>query len=174
MGEDISPPQGKKCEKMELNSSASGSGLEQEATGSEIEMDSHNIPSTSKTSPPSSTQETQQEIQRQILNQLQKVNQRLDKVEGRMSREQHGNDGHDNKHSTKKLSKLSKKHFAVLSDSSQSSSESSDEEQCIPTLNKIRKSEKIQRQVDKRIRELEKQSEIAGTLGKLSQNVGGL
>ena len=134
------PPTGKKCEKIELNSSASGSGLEQEATGSEIEMDSHNIPSTSKTSLPSSTQETQQEIQRQILNQLQKVNQRLDKVEGRMSREHHGSDGHDSKHSTKKLSKLSKKHFAVLSDSSQSSSESSDEEQCIPTLNKIRKS----------------------------------
>ena len=88
-------------------------------------MDSHNIPSTSKTSPPSSTQETQQEIQRQILSQLQKVNQRLDKVEGRMLREQHGNDRHDNKHSTKKLSKLSKKHFAILSDSSQSSSESS-------------------------------------------------
>ena len=136
-------------------------------------MDSHNIPSTSKTSPPSSTQETQQEIQRQILSQLQKVNQRLDKVEGRMSREQHGNNRHDNKHSTKKLSKLSKKHFAILSASSQSSSESSDEEQCIPTLNKIRKSEKIQRQVDKRIRELEKQSEIAGTLGKIKSKRGG-
>ena len=91
------------------------------------------------------------EIQKQILDQLQKVNRRLDKVEERIARESHGDKGHNINSSTKKLSKLSKGHFTVLSDSSQSSSESSDEEQCIPTLNKIRKSAKIQHQVDKEL-----------------------
>ena len=43
----------------------------------------------------------------------------------------------------------------------------------IPTLNKIRKSVKIKRQVDKRIRELEQQSEVAGTLGKIKSKRGG-
>ena len=53
----------------------------------------------------------------------------------------------------------------MLGDSSQSSGESSEEEQCILTLNEIRKYAKIQQQVDKRIRELEQQSEMADTLG---------
>ena len=91
-----------------------------------------------------------------------------------MARDHQEGKGQQTTTHSKKLSKLSKKHFTVLTDSSQSSSESSDEEQCIPTLNRIRKSEKKQRQVDKRIRELERHSEVAGTWGKLSRNVGGL
>ena len=112
-------------------------------------------------------------MQRQILEQLLKVNRRLDKVEDRMARDHQEGKGQPTTTNSKKLSKLSKKHFTVLSDSSQSSSESSDEEQCIPKLNNIRKSEKIQHQVDKRIRELERHSEVAGTLGKIKSKRGG-
>ena len=61
----------------------------------------------------------------------------------------------------------------VVSDSSQSDSESSDEDQCILSLNSIRKFAKIQRQVDTRIRQLEQQSETAGTVGKTKSKRGG-
>ena len=40
----------------------------------------------------------------------------------------------------------------------------SGDERYMPSLNKMRKSAKIQHQVDNRIRELEQQSEIAGSL----------
>ena len=165
------PPTGKKCEAelYKMNDESISEG----GAGSESEMDSHVIPSTSQTQPSSSVQGPQEKIQKQILEQLQKVNSRLDKVEDRMARDQQEGKGQPTTSSNKKLSKLSKKHFTVLSDSSQSSSDSSDEEHCIPTLNKIRKSEKIQRQVDKRIRELERHSEVAGTLGKIKSKRGG-
>ena len=70
------------------------------------------------------------------------VNRRLDKVEDRMAQKSQGDKGQLFKGSDKKLSKLSKRHFAMCSDSSESSSDSSEEEQCIPTLNEIRKSAK--------------------------------
>ena len=166
------PPTGKKCE-AELYDKVNGEAISEEATGSESEMDSHVIPGTSKTQLPSSVQGPQEEMQRQILEQLLKVNRRLDKVEDRMARDHQEGKGQPTTTNSKKLSKLSKKHFTVLSDSSQSSSESSDEEQCIPKLNNIRKSEKIQHQADKRIRELERHSEVAGTLGKIKSKRGG-
>ena len=167
-------PTGKKCEVAELVHDMGGNSVSEEGSGSEIEMDSHDIPTTSKMQSAGSQQGSQAEIQQQILQQLEKVNRRLDKVEDRMTRDQPEDKGHHKgHHKTKKLSKLSKKQFADWSDSSRSSSEFSDEEQCIPTLNKIRQSVKIQRQVDKRIRELEKQSEVAGTLGKIKSKRGG-
>ena len=128
------PPTGKKCEETELSNNVGGSSVSEEVTGSDIEMDSHDIPSTSKMPLTGSKQGPQEEIQRQILHQLEKVNRRLDKVENRMTRDQQEDKGHHKGHhkTSTKLSKISKKHFAVLSDSSHSSSESSDEEQCIP------------------------------------------
>ena len=102
---------------------------------------------------------------------FQKVNQRLDKVEVRMAEEQHGVKGQDSKR--KKLSSFSKRHLMVVSDNPQSDSDSSDQEQYMPCLNTIRKSAKIQQQVDKRIRELEKQSESADSVGKIKSKRGG-
>ena len=168
------PPTGKNCEKNELSDGANGGkAVYGEVAGSESEMDSHVIPGTSKTPLQSSAQGLQDEIQKKILDQLQMVNRRLDKVEDRMAQKSQGDKEQRFKDSDKKLSKLSKRHFARLSDSSQSSSDPSEEEQCIPTLNEIRKSAKIQKQVDKRIRELEQQSEMASTLGKVKSKRGG-
>ena len=88
------PPTGKKCE-AELYDKVNGEAISEEATGSESEMDSHVIPGTSKTQLPSSVQGPQEEMQRQILEQLLKVNRRLDKVEDRMARDHQ--EGKDNR-----------------------------------------------------------------------------
>ena len=88
-----------------------------------------------------------------------------------MAWEQHSDKGHSSKSSSKKY--FSKRQSKILSDNSQSDGESSDEEQYIPILNKIRKSAKIHCQVDKRIRDLEQQSKIAGSLGKIKSKRGG-
>ena len=131
-------PTGNKCDKTELYSNMNISNdSDVDAAGSETEKDSHAIPIASKLPSVSSHRGVQEEIQRQILDQLQKVNQRLDKVEDRMARKQHGDKGQNSKSNSKRLSNFSKRHLKVLSDSSQSDSESSDEEQYIPTLNKI-------------------------------------
>ena len=68
-----------------------------DAAGSETEKESYAIPSTSKLLPVICTQGVQEEIQRHILDQLQRVNQRLGKVEDRMEREQHADMGQNSK-----------------------------------------------------------------------------
>ena len=62
-------PTGKKCE-AELYDKVNGGAISEGATGSESEMDSNAIPGTSKTQPPSSIQGPQEEMQKQILEQL--------------------------------------------------------------------------------------------------------
>ena len=76
------PPTGRNCLKTEvLNSTRrSSSADELRVSGSELEKDSNVIPSTSKASRPSSTLD---DIQKQILEQLQRVSQRLEVVEGK-------------------------------------------------------------------------------------------
>ena len=76
------PPTGAKCEKIELSGdlNVSGSVVAESAAGSEREKDSYAIPTTSKLSSVSSAQRAQEDIQKQILDQLQQVNQCLDKV----------------------------------------------------------------------------------------------
>ena len=61
----------------------------------------------------------------------------------------------------------------VESDNSQSGSYASNEDQCMPRLYSIRQSTKFQRQVDSRIRELEQQTHITGSVGKIKSKIGG-
>ena len=80
-----------------MTANASGN-VESEVNGSE-EKDSHVIPSTSKMTSASTVQ---------VLEQLQRVNRLLDKVEGRMAKEGQGNKGKDSGTSAKKLSSFCK------------------------------------------------------------------
>ena len=137
---------------------------------SDTEKDSFIIPDASQSPATSSAQGAHDNLQTMILEQLQKVNRRLDKVEGRMAEEQHGVKQQDTKR--KKLSSFSKRHLPVVSDNSQSDSDSSDQEHFIPSLNSIRKSTIIQQQVDKRLKELEKHSESTGSVGKIKSKRG--
>ena len=158
------PPTGAKCEQSGLSVQAGGSIVAEKGAVSERELDSYVIPSTSKATASSSAQNREEDVQQLILEQLQKVNQCLDKVEGRMDKEQRGAKDRDTGKRLKKLSSISKRQKPIESDSSQSNSESSDEDQDIPSLYSIRQSEKIQRQVDARIRELEQQSQSSDSM----------
>ena len=143
------PPTGKKCENIELLSDENISVPADVAAVRSENEDSFAIPGTLKSSAASGVQGAHDDLQLKILDQLQKVNQRFDKVEGRMAEEQHSGRGQDSKR--KKLSTFSKRHMTVVSDNSQSDSDSSDQEQYMPSLNTIRKSGKI---VDKLTKEL--------------------
>ena len=167
------PPTGAKCEQSGLSVQAGGSIVAEKGAVSERELDSYVIPSTSKATASSSAQNREEDVQQLILEQLQKVNQCLDKVEGRMDKEQRGAKDRDTGKRLKKLSSISKRQKPIESDSSQSNSESSDEDQDIPSLYSIRQSEKIQRQVDARIRELEQQSQSSGSMSKIKSKRGG-
>ena len=166
------PPTGSKCE-TELSNVTEHKDLTDDLDTdiSVKRKDSGSIPGTSKAGTASGAQEAHDELQLQILVQLQTVCRRLDKVEDRMVEDHHRSKHQDA--TRKKLSSFSKRQLTVLSDNSQSDSDSSDSEQYIPSLNSIRKSAKIQQQVDKRIRELEKQSESTGIAGKFKSKRGG-
>ena len=165
------PPTGNKCERTELlnstrlDSSADVSGV----PGPEVEKDSHVISSTSKALQTASTQGAPDDIQKQILEQLQRVNQRLDDVEDRMDTGTQYSQGKLGGSKGKKLSSTSHRHVKgnILSDT-----ESSDDDS-IPNLSCIRKSTAIQRQIDSRIRQLELQSEATGTGAKIKSKRGG-
>ena len=167
------PPTRNKCEKTELLNITNSSSIAADINvdRSVTEKDSGTIPGTSKSGTASSTQGVHDYLKLQILEQLQTVSHRLDKVEDRMAEDHHGVKRQDNMR--RKLSSFSKRHLTVVSDNSQSDSDSSDSEQYIPSLNSIRKSTKIQQQVDKRIRELEKLSESTGCVGKSKSKRGG-
>ena len=165
------PPTGNKCNKLELSNVTGASNAEMVVNRSDTEKDSFVIPDASQSPATSSAQGAHDNLQTMILEQLQKVNRRLDKVEGRMAEEQHGVKQQDIKR--KKLSGFCKRHLPVVNDNSQSDSDSSDQEHFIPSLNSIRKSTIIQQQVDKRLRELEKQSESTGSVGKIKSKRGG-
>ena len=109
-----------------------------------------------------------QQIQMQILEQLRRVTERLDSVEDRMTA--------SSQHSTSELStdsflesvkssRKSTKQSKVVNDSS---SEDSD----TPTLEMLR-SQKLQKRVDKRVRELDQSSHFPGNESKLKSQRGG-
>ena len=166
-------PTGAKCEQSGLSVNAVGSVVADSGAGSEGEMDSYVIPSTSKAATGSNAQYKEEGIQHLILEQLQRVNQRLDKVEDRMDKDQRDSKDRRTEKRPKKLSSFSKRHKPKQSDSSQTSAESTDDDQDIPSLHSIRQSGKIQRQVDARIRELEQQSQSSGSVGKIKSKRGG-
>ena len=68
-------PTGAKCEQSGLSVNAVGSVVADSGAGSEGEMDSYVIPSTSKAATGSNTQYKEEGIQHLILEQLQRVNQ---------------------------------------------------------------------------------------------------
>ena len=98
-----------------------------------------------------------------ILKELQRVNSRLDDVEATVQgQRQHRKRDKD----TQKLSKtnvLSKSQsYSKKSKSSKYVSESSSDEESLPTLSTLRTFWQIQRQVDARIAEIESQSKVQG------------
>ena len=106
-----------------------------------------------------------------ILKELQRVNSRLDVVEATVQgHRQHRRRDKD----TQKLSKvnvLSKSEsYSRKSKSSKHVSESSSDEETLPTLSTLRTSRQIQRQVDARIAEIESQSKVQVIIQK---GVGG-
>ena len=167
------PPTGNKCEKTELFNVTNSSSIAADTNidRSLIEKDSGTIPGMSKLGTVSSAQGVHDDLQLQILEQLQTVSRQRDKEEDRMAEDHHRVKRQDT--TRKKLSSFSKRQLTVVSDNSQSDSDLSDPEQYIPSLNSIRKFAKIQQQVDKRIRVLEKQSESTGSVGKIKSKRGG-
>ena len=111
-----------------------------------------------------------------ILQQLQRVNSRLDAVEDRLVDHSHGRTG--NKDSTKlstpqclvKSSQKSKKH--KKSKVKHVVSESSSNDKSLPSLSVLRSSRDIQKAVDKRLAEIESCSQVEGKDNKLKSNVG--
>ena len=103
-------------------------------------------------------------LQREILNQLGRVNRRLDQVEDRMAEADVGK--------TQKLSKnlvtstvKKDKTLPIVSDSSSDESE-------VPSISLL-KSSKLQRRVDKRVREIEQDLQCSGNNHKYKSKRGG-
>ena len=119
------PPTGSKCERTELLNSTrlSTSANISEVAGPEVEKDSHVIFSTSKALQTSSTQGAPDDIQKKILEQLQRVNQRLDVVEDRMDA---GTQYSKGKHGGARGKKLSSTSHRYVKGNISSGSESSD------------------------------------------------
>ena len=164
------PPTGRNCTRTELLSSTEvhSSGHESGAVGSEIEKDFNVISGTSKALQGGSIQ-TPDAIQMQILEQLQRVNRRLEEVEDKVStgtqHSKHGKDADTSKKLSSSSHKTVKKHLTSDSDSS--------DDEVLPSLSSMRQSAKIQRQIDSRLRELELQSETTGIGGKIKSKRGG-
>ena len=101
--------------------------------------------------------EHQVDVQSRILEQLQRVNERLDAMEDKVE---------EVTKKEKDRTKLSKKVACkkVVTESSDSSDEfdSSDSSSSIPSIDTLRKSKKLQKQVDCRLRKLEKAGQKTG------------
>ena len=116
------------------------------------------------------------DLQARILQELQKVNSRLDAVEDKVQEHSRSTDQRDfsklstperSVHSNKK-SRKSKK-----SKTSRYVSDSSSEEESLPSLSVLKSSRDIQRQVDARIAEIESHSKPEGNDHKLKSKRGG-
>ena len=106
-------------------------------------------------------------LQRDILNQLEHVNRRLDQVEDRMAEADAGRTQKLSKNlvtSTVKKDKV-KKTLPIVSDSSSDESE-------VPSISLL-KSSKLQRHVTKRVRELEQDSQCSSNDHKYKSKRGG-
>ena len=143
------PPTGKKCRRLEkLQEEGSEPGLIRDAADSQV------AESTGEESL------NGQQLQLQILNQLERVTKRLDTVEDRMAEAAAVANSTKTKLSTDFVTssvKKGRKNPKYVQSLSESSSDDSD----TPSLETLR-SHKMQRQVDKRIRALERSSQSSG------------
>ena len=160
------PPTGKKCIKGSDEISITQSVHDTDAFSATSDHDVQTPPqskkkvvvSKQKKAVKTTQVEGQQEVQTKILEQLQRVNDRLDAMEDKVE-EVVQSQPRDRR-------KLSKKHFSKnLSHVSRESSDVSDEsdsDTSLPGLETLRKSEKLQKQVDSRLRQLRKASQKTG------------
>ena len=156
------PPTGKKCRRLEkLQEEGSETGLIRDAADSQV------AESTGEESL------NGQQLQLQILNQLERVTKQLDTVEDRMAEAAAVANSTKTKLSTDFVTssvKKGRKNTKYVESLSESSSDDSD----TPSLETLR-SHKMQRQVDKRIRALERSSQSSGNekAHKLKSKRGG-
>ena len=116
----------------------------------------------------STGEDSSQHVQLRILEELKKVNHRLDAVEDQVAeRRQRRDSSRDTKLSTVKT-KCKKKSKIVLSESSESSDDGE-----IPLLSSIRSSKAKQKQVDRSLADLEKVNSVKGNEQKLKSKRGG-
>ena len=154
------PPTGKKCvatREQESHDTSVESGAEQNASPVK-KMKGKSTTSKQKNAAEDVTQpEHQVDVQSRILEQLQRVNDRLDAMEDKVE---------EVTKKEKDRTKLSKKVACkkVVTESSDSSDEfdSSDSSSSIPSIDTLRKSKKLQKQVDCRLRKLEKAGQKTG------------
>ena len=115
------------------------------------------------------TDQVSTDIQSQILQELQKVNARLDAVEGRVAagHQQTAMQGQkDTKLSTSKCCVKKSKKVVVTTDSSSDESD-------IPDISALRSSRELQRKVNRRLSKLEKSSASQGKSGSKIKSKGG-
>ena len=147
------PPTGRNCRRnQDLEVPASTSSATQVSNDSSSDM-----PLVS--SGAENVQYTPDSIQVKILEELQKVNRRLDSVEedvATIKKTTHQKTG--------KLSNFSKRKLKQCKASIVSESESSSDESIVPSLTVLKTSSDIQKQVDKRLRQLQEAS--ASSSGK--------
>ena len=151
-----SPPTGKRCKYVQQE-------------GSDVEDSGLSRDAAVKGGSPSSDSVSGQLIQEQILQQLQKVNQRLDRVEHRMAEEEDTRERSRGKLSTDTFSQAIGK--SKSTSRKQVSSDSSSDESEAPSLQYL-KSKTLQQKVDRRIRDLDEATSKIKML-KLSQKGGG-
>ena len=116
------------------------------------------------------------DVQARILQELQKVNSRLDAVEDKVQEHGRSTDRRDcYKLSTPErfVHNVSKSRKSKKSKASRYVSDSSSEEESLPSLSVLKSSRDIQRQVDARIAEIESHSKLEGNDSKLKSKRGG-
>ena len=114
-------------------------------------------------------------LQARILQELQKVNSRLDAVEDKVQEHSfRSTDQRDfSKLSTPKYSVHNDKRSRKSKKSKTSRYDSSSEDEVLPSLSVLKSSRNIQRQVDARIAEIESHSKLEGNDSKLKSKRGG-
>ena len=99
------------------------------------------------------------DVQLQILQELKRVNKRLDAVEERVEA-----DGSGKQHNRKDITKLSRKQDSYLKSKCKAvySSDSSDKDSDLPTLSQMRMSNVVQRKIDEKISSLARTQNLQG------------
>ena len=116
------------------------------------------------------------DIQARILQELQKVNSRLDAVEDKVQEHSSSTDRRDSfKLNTPErfVHNVNKSRKSKKSKATRHVSDSSSEEESLPSLSVLKSSRDIQRQVDTRIAEIESHSKLEGNDSKLKSKRGG-
>ena len=132
---------------------------------------------TSDTEHRASTQDagrsTTQNIQEQILKELQSVSSRLEVVENKVAETSTTTQGPKDTHKLSSFSKTKQVHKHCKHKKFCYSSESESEDSDVPDLAYLRSNKRIQKKVDDRIAELEKNFETKGKSEKLKSKRGG-